>query len=202
MMMRGTVVATFVGAAAAVLVAAVVAGCTVVATAPPPPPGPPPAAAAEGLCWEPDTDRPGSDYQNLPVALPQDCREACARDARCRAFTDRGGRCWLKKVVPPAVASGCCTSGAKGIGPDMPPPPPLTAAAPLSFDPGTDRPGSDYRSFPAARAEPCHDACAAEPRCRAFTFRGGTCWLKEKTPRQIPNNGCVSGARLVEPPGN
>jgi hypothetical protein len=178
-----------------VLAAATVlfAGCVVVAT--PPPPGPPPPAAAEGLSWEPGTDRPGSDYRNFDVRLPHDCREACARDPRCRAFTDRGGRCWLKERVPMAVADACCTSGAKGIGPDTPPPAPLPTTA-LSFELRTDRPGSDYNHFPAANPEVCRDACAPEPRCRAFTFRGGTCWLKQVAPNPIHDDCCVSGARL------
>lgn len=91
-----------------------------------PPPGPAPAsgaeAAAAGMGWEPNTDRPGADYTNFAVRLPQECREACARDLRCRAFTDRGGRCWLKQTVPNAVTDTCCVSGAKVGEPDLSPP--------------------------------------------------------------------------------
>jgi hypothetical protein len=188
---RWSAMSTLRAAAAA---AALLGGCAATATAPPPAPAPPPA---EGLSWEPGTDRPGSDYKNFDVRLPQDCREACARDARCRAFTDRGGRCWLKEVVPNTVADSCCVSGAKGIGPDMPPPPPPSTSA-LSLEPGTDRPGSDFRHFDAAGPEICRDACAPEPRCRAFSFRGGVCWLKQGSPHQVRDACCVSGARLAE----
>jgi hypothetical protein len=179
------------GVAAAVLLT----GCTVVATAPPA--GPPPAApapAGAGLSWEPSTDRPGSDYRNFDVRLPQDCREACARDPRCRAFTDRGGRCWLKEAVPNGIADGCCVSGAKGLGPDVPPPPPPPMTE-LSWEPGTDRPGSDYRHFNAAGPEVCREACTPDPRCRAFSFRGGICWLKQSIPGKVRDNCCLSGAR-------
>jgi hypothetical protein len=177
---------------ARVAAVALLAGCAV-ATAPPPAP-PPPVPAAEGLSWEPNTDRPGSDYKNFDIGLSQDCREACAHDPQCRAFTDRGGRCWLKTAVPKPVADGCCLSGAKGIGPDMPPPPPPPVTA-LSLEPGTDRPGSDYRHFDAPGPEICRDTCAPDARCRAYTFRDGVCWLKQSEPHKIRDACCVSGAR-------
>jgi PAN domain len=183
--------------------AALLAGCAASSIAPPRSSGPAPTPTAPesgaGLSWEPNTDRPGSDYKDFDVRLPQDCREACARDARCRAFTDRGGRCWLKQVVPDAVADSCCLSGAKGVGPDMPPPPPPSTTD-LSMEPGTDRPGSDFRDFPAARPEICRDACAPEPRCRAFALRDGVCYLKQSAPGRVRDSCCVSGARLGESP--
>jgi hypothetical protein len=176
---------------------AALAGCATAAPAPPPPP-PGPGPAAEGLSWEPNTDRPGSDYRDFDVKLPQECREACARDPQCRAFSDRGGRCWLKQAAPNAVTDSCCTSGAKGIGPDMPPPAPPTTSD-LGLEAGIDRPGSDYRHFDAASAEDCRDACAPEARCRAFAFRGGVCWLKQSAPHPVHDKCCVSGSRLGEP---
>jgi hypothetical protein len=110
------------------------------AAAPPPPPRPapapvaPPAAAATpppsawvghppapaGGAWEPNVDRPGTDYLSFDLQEPRAelCREACVRDARCKAFTyvNPGlqgpyARCWLKSTVPPARDSTCCISG-------------------------------------------------------------------------------------------
>jgi hypothetical protein len=185
-------------------VVALLAGCAAGMTGAPPPSAPAPVPApmapapvGEGLSWEPGTDRPGSDYKNFDVPLPQDCREACARDPQCRAFTDRAGRCWLKQVVPNAVADTCCLSGAKGIGPDMPPPPP-PPTTPLSLEPGVDRAGSDFRHFDAPSAESCRDACAPDPRCRAFSYRGGICWLKQSSPRPVRDSCCTSGTRQGE----
>ena len=68
------------------------------------------------------TDRPGSDYKNfdLPRASPELCRDACASDPNCRAFTyvrpriqGPNARCWLKSGVPTAASSDCCVSGVK-----------------------------------------------------------------------------------------
>jgi hypothetical protein len=71
--------------------------------------------------FEPDVDRPGSDYNNFDLAAadPNDCRAACESDgSRCQAWTfvkpgvqGPSARCWLKGAVPPAITSNCCTSG-------------------------------------------------------------------------------------------
>ena len=57
------------------------------ACAPPPPvaPAPPPVA---GL-WEPNTDRPGTDYRRFELGAPRPevCRDACWGEPQCRAFT-------------------------------------------------------------------------------------------------------------------
>ncbi|MBF0481530.1 MAG: PAN domain-containing protein [Desulfovibrionaceae bacterium] len=69
---------------------------------------------------ESDTDRPGGDYVDfdLPSARYELCRDACARDANCRAYTyvkpgiqGPNARCWLKSSVPPAASRDCCVSG-------------------------------------------------------------------------------------------
>ena len=93
------------------------------APAPPPPawrgtpPAPPPPSQ-----WEPNTDRPGSDYRSFdqPSPVPESCRDACWREPQCRAFTyvrpgvqGPNARCWLKNAVPPARPNECCLSGAK-----------------------------------------------------------------------------------------
>lgn len=74
------------------------------------------------LTVENDTDRRGGDYKNFDLSQPRFelCRDACANDSNCRAYTyvKPGGqgpnaRCWLKSSVPAAGASGCCISGVK-----------------------------------------------------------------------------------------
>jgi|GEM_PF-3078332 hypothetical protein len=70
-----------------------------------------------------DTDRMGQDYSNfdLPKANPALCRDACARDPKCKAWTyvkpntiqGAKPRCWLKYAVPRPRHSTCCVSGVK-----------------------------------------------------------------------------------------
>lgn len=64
-------------------------------------------------------DRPGGDYKNFDLngEYPSDCRDACAKDSKCQAWTYvRPGvqgpkaRCWLKASVPPAHPNNCCIS--------------------------------------------------------------------------------------------
>jgi len=75
---------------------------------------------SDWLEW--DIDRPGSDYKNfyLPVANPLLCRDACAGEPECEAWTyvkpgDQGdeAHCWLKHSVPSAVLNNRCISGVK-----------------------------------------------------------------------------------------
>ena len=97
--------------------------------APPPPPSggwqgrpttPPPTPASPQ--WEPQTDRPGSDYRSFDLRdpRPEVCRDACSSERQCRAFTyvrpgvqGRQARCWLKNAVPPARPNDCCLSGVR-----------------------------------------------------------------------------------------
>jgi len=139
-------------------------------------------------------------------------------------------RCWLKDNVPQPEPDSCCVSGTKyqtaAAPPPPPPPQPVPAPAPppppppppasnwqgqpvapppgRQWEPRTDRPGSDYRSFdlPAPRPESCRDACWAEPQCRAFTYvRPGVqgpnarCWLKHTVSAARPNDCCLSGVK-------
>lgn len=115
-------------------------GVKTVAPPPPPPPPPPPAPAggswraapppplppappqAPPRAWEASVDRPGSDYRqfDLAEAKAEICRDTCAREPQCRAWTyvrpgvqGPSARCWLKTAVPPARPAACCISGAK-----------------------------------------------------------------------------------------
>jgi PAN domain len=149
-------------------------------------------------------DRPGGDYQNSPVASgdPADCALMCERDRRCRAWsfnyptdTTRGAVCWLKSSVPARVADDCCVSGVRGAGVVEP----RNGAVETSID----RFGGDYRNFDLKRGEgdeACKLACAADNKCRAWTYarpgyvgREARCFLKKeiKPPRRKP--GFISG---------
>ena len=77
------------------------------------------AAAAQGEI-EARTDRKGLDYRGVALTKPEPdlCRQECAQDIACRAFTyvrpglqSPQARCWLKFAVPPASADSCCASG-------------------------------------------------------------------------------------------
>jgi PAN domain len=149
-------------------------------------------------------DRPGGDYQNSPVASgdPEDCALMCERDRRCRAWsfnypTDltRGAVCWLKNSVPARVADDCCVSGVRGAG--------VVEPRNSAIENSIDRFGGDYRNFDLKRAEgdeACKAACAADNKCRAWTYarpgyvgRDAHCFLKKeiKPPRRKP--GFISG---------
>ncbi|MCP4688404.1 MAG: apple domain-containing protein, partial [Desulfobacterales bacterium] len=137
-----------------------------------------------------DTDRPGQDYDSFDLGAPNPslCRSACARQARCRAWTyvkpgvqGPRPRCWLKHSVPPRRSAGCCVSGVK--------PAPPTSTPGMEYN--TDRPGQDYNSFDLSSPNPglCRSACARQARCRAWTYvKPGVqgprprCWLKHSVP--------------------
>ncbi len=160
--------------------------------------GIPPASAQSGY------DRPGGDYATSPVTNgdPAVCAMRCEHDKNCRSWSffyppASGGPalCRLKREVMPRVKSSCCVSGVRGGGVVEP------RLGELEYS--IDRVGGDYRSFettPDAKAKPCAEACQAESRCRAWTFRRpgyGTatarCYLKDviKPPHHRPC--CISG---------
>jgi PAN domain len=149
-------------------------------------------------------DRPGGDYQSSPVPSgdPAECALVCERDRRCRAWSfaypidmSRAAVCYLKNSVPARVIDDCCVSGVRGAGVVEP----RNGAVETSID----RAGGDYRSFDLKRGErdeACRAACAADNKCRAFTYaragyvgREPHCFLKKdiKPPRRKP--GFTSG---------
>jgi hypothetical protein len=149
-------------------------------------------------------DRPGGDYTSAPVASgdPTTCAARCERDKRCRAWSfsypstsGAPAMCWLKREVVPAQQSSCCVSGVRGAGVIEP----KAGATEYSID----RFGGDYRWFetpPDGKGKACAEACQAEPRCRAWTYRrpgygaaSARCFLKDviKPPRRRPC--CISG---------
>jgi hypothetical protein len=74
----------------------------------------------------------------------------------------------------------------------------------VSWEPGIDRPGSDYRNFTLANDQPglCARQCEQEARCAAYTYvkpgiQGpeARCWLKHSVPRRVSDDCCVSGVK-------
>src|SRR6266705_3219562 len=79
---------------------------------------------------------------------------------------------------------------------------PASVAQAQTFEPDTDRPGIDYRSFdlPSPSPQLCQQQCYNEPVCRAWTYvRPGLqgpfarCWLKNGIPPAAPSDCCTSG---------
>lgn len=156
-----------------------------------------------GVAAQPATDRPGGEYFRFELGSgdPAECALRCERDRRCKAWsfsypTARdAAACSLKNTVPRRVESACCISGVRGAG--------VVEPRSGGIETSIDRFGGDYRNFEVKSdtpAETCRDACAADPKCRAWTYArpgygamGPRCYLKSqiKPPRRKPC--CVSG---------
>ena len=174
-----------------VAIAAVSSSTTINALAPHP----------QQVTFENDTNRGGSDYRNFEVqANPAICRDECAKDPTCRAFTyvkpgvqGANARCWLKNSVPPASANTCCVSGMKS-----------EAASSGGLEVDVNRKGSDYRHYdlPSNNPNQCRDDCMNDPRCKSFTYvrpsywgPNAHCWLKDGVPAATQEGCCISGVK-------
>lgn len=160
-----------------------------------------PPSSVTPVTLEPGVNRAGNDYKKFPTSSnPEACRQACADDPVCQAFTwvrpgvqDPRAVCWLKNGVPTAASDETCVSGVRV---DTP-----AAAGVITMERDTDRPGQDYKNFEAPLGV-CQAKCAAEPECKAYTWvRSGSqgqppvCWLKNGIPGPIKNDACVSGVK-------
>ena len=124
----------------------------------------------------PAIDRPGGDYASAPVPNgdPAVCASRCERDKNLPAWSfsypsasGAPAMCWLKREVVPRTRSSCCVSGVRGAGVIEP-----QARRHRIFDrsrlaaiTGLSKPR------PIQRGKACADACQAETRCRAWTYR-------------------------------
>ena len=98
---------------------------------------------ASAMEW--NIDRPGSDFSNfdLPAPNPELCRDRCAQDPKCKAWTyvkpntvqGPNPRCWLKHAVPRKRPHTCCVSGVKAAMPAVPAMPAMPAAPAMPASP-------------------------------------------------------------------
>jgi hypothetical protein len=149
-------------------------------------------------------DRPGGDYQNLPVPSgdPADCALVCEHDRHCRAWSfnyptdaDGGAVCWLKSSVPARISDNCCVSGVRGAG--------VVEPRSDAVETSIDRYGGDYRNFGLKNGEgdeACKAACTEDNKCRAWTYarpgyvgRDAHCFLKKEIKPPRRKAGFISG---------
>ncbi len=179
-----------------------------------------------GAWW--NMDFPGSDIRSLHIQIEvkrdrdkgsfldyheaaMNCAEACEEQEGCAAWTfiwsqeaGEAQTCYLKDAPSvPVIAYGAVSSLRREV------PTAWAGAAPGGAPPameaGTNRPGSDYRSFEIVGNAPavCQRACFDDhPRCKAWTVvRPGVqgpqarCWLKDAVPEAVEDPCCISGVR-------
>lgn len=133
--------------------------------------------SVETLTMEPDTDRPGADYSTFVPASadPHVCRQACAADERCVAWTYRAPvdaadepGCALKNAASAAQSAVGYVSGARVGGS-------AGLLASIDADPSTaglQRPTLDGRAIVLVRAP---DGCEADETVRVVGSLGGHC---------------------------
>ena len=101
---------------------------------------------AQSLTTEPGTNRKGSDYTHFSTSEHSECREACSRDRRCRAYTFNSVQslCYLKDRVPGTSRDSQTVSGVKE-GSGYPGDSGSTGGGwgDLSEEPGVNRKGND-----------------------------------------------------------
>ena len=156
------------------------------------------AAGARPALAQANFDRPGGDYLSSPVISgdPAECALVCERDRRCRAWTfsyptDLANRavCWLKSNVPARVHSDCCVSGVRGAGVVE-----RAQRGHRNLDRPLRRRLQEFRSQEQRGGDDaCKAACAADNKCRAWTYarpgyagKEAHCFLKKdiKPPRR------------------
>jgi len=151
--------------------------------------------------FEYDTNRSGSDYRSFETqADPAICRNECAKDPTCRAFTyvkpgvqGPNAKCWLKNSIPGSSANNCCVSGIK-----------REAVSTSGLEVDVNRRGGDYRHYdlPSNNPNQCRDDCMNDPKCKSFTFLrpsywgpNAHCFLKDSVPGATQESCCISGVK-------
>lgn len=192
----------------------------------PVPPGPEqpqrPPQPGGGGAMEQGMNRYGGDYRGFEMASPQPelCRDECARDPRCKAWTyvkpgtflDPKAHCWLKDSIPEATPDSNCVSGVNsgssggtGTTPGTGTGIPDTGDIEMTMEAGWNYYGNDYRDMQLAEPRPelCRDECARDSRCLAYTYvKPGTfldpnahCWLKDAVSKPWEDGNCISGVK-------
>jgi hypothetical protein len=142
-------------------------------------------------------------YFPMQDAFPDRCRDACAAEAACVAYTYvnpgafRAGdppMCYLSSAIGQRVSSPCCVSGVKsagGLGPDV--------------DGSTLRDAKILTYYTSPSAAACRADCERDSeRCAGFSWvRPGAfhpgdapmCYLASSYAEQVASSCCVSGVK-------
>jgi len=148
------------------------------------------AASAQRMTEQAGIDFKGADYSSFGARGPEECRELCARDRRCAAYTYRlrDHQCYLKSAVPRGREDRNAISGFKTG---------LLEGGRLSEEVGLDYRGGDYTSFIARELRECKRLCADQPQCRAYTFRldSNECFLKNLVGPLQRDRNTVTGVK-------
>jgi len=136
---------------------------------------------------EKNVDYVDNDVGNVPAAKACDCHEKCKAFKGCQAFSwssYSGGTCWLKSKKDKTVPKDGVWSSAVD-----------TPNQGCSLENGVDYIDNDVGNVPASSACDCTEKCKAFKGCKAFTwtnYSGGTCWLKSKKDKWVPNVYAIS----------
>src|SRR5262245_28030182 len=164
-----------------------------------------PAAVSQELTEEWGYDRKGDDYDSFRADNVAECKAACRRDRRCRAYTLTNDRtCYLKdRINSKKQAFGAVSGYKQGDEPEGPGPgwPGGDWDRRLTEERGYDRKGDDYTSFRARGLGDCKRSCARDDRCRAYTFdtRNDVCYLKSRINSKKSNGAMITGYKQDDP---
>ncbi|KAG1688459.1 hypothetical protein DVH05_003662, partial [Phytophthora capsici] len=77
---------------------------------------------------------------------------------------------------------------------------PYLEAATCGLETNLDYIGNDIGSAPSNTAGGCCSVCENYVGCRAFSWSGGICWLKNRKDATISRAGVISGQSTANPP--
>jgi hypothetical protein len=146
---------------------------------------------------------PGDDYSDFSAPTLNSCRDTCAGESECRAYTwvkpgiqGASGHCWLKSALPARVKDTCCISGSREA----------IKEASVKAEARINRPGLDFKNFPTKGWQTCESACTENTTCKSWTYTlagvqgpTGHCWLKKGVARPLPDANMASGVKYTPP---
>ncbi|RLN79591.1 hypothetical protein BBJ28_00004313 [Nothophytophthora sp. Chile5] len=135
----------------------------------------------------------GNDITSMPMDAAIGCCMQCRAMPGCRAYTYtdyKNGTCWFKS------AKGRMVVKQGVISVDVYPPP---VDAMCGLESGVDFVGNDIGSKPASNAKDCCAICEAWNGCRAFSWKAGTCYLKNLKGDTVKNAEVTSAAIFANP---
>ncbi len=165
---------------------------------PPPPtvePAPPPTV--EEVRRFHDFDAPGNDLSQFGGADLATCEQACLLDRTCAVYTlNRDAAvCFLKAPGGRLIAFSGATTGVLASRGPLPAQPPIRSR--MSRLDRMDVQGFDYRDQRDIDLGGCEEMCAADARCRAYSWVEAKrwCWLKDNVSGPRRASGIVSGIK-------